>query len=74
MIKHFVDIDSFSIKEINQIFSLAMKFKKNEKKYKNILNNKSLALLFEKESTRTRVSFNIGMQKLGGKVIELNFN
>ena len=74
MIKHFVDIDSFSIKEINQIFSLAMKFKKNEKKYKNILNNKSLALLFEKESTRTRVSFNIGMQKLGGNVIELNFN
>ena len=73
MIKHFVDIDNFSIKEINKIFSLAIKFKKNEKKYKNVLNNKTLALLFEKESTRTRVSFNIGMQKLGGKVIELNF-
>ena len=73
MIKHFVDIENFSSKEINKIFLLAMKFKKNEKKYKNILNNKSLALLFEKESTRTRVSFNIGMQKLGGKVIELDY-
>ena len=49
MIKHFVDIDNFSIKEINKIFSLAIKFKKNEKKYKNVLNNKTLALLFEKE-------------------------
>ena len=36
------------------------------------MQSKSLALLFEKESTRTRVSFNIGMQKLGGKVIELD--
>ena len=73
MIKHFVDIENFSSKEINKIFLLAMKFKKNEKKYITILQNKSLALLFEKESTRTRTSFNIGMQKLGGKVIELDY-
>ena len=73
MIKHFIDIENFSSKEINTIFLLAMKFKKNEKKYNTILQNKSLALLFEKESTRTRTSFNIGMQKLGGKVIELDY-
>ena len=72
MIKHFVDIDNFSKNEINKIFLLATKFKKNQKKYIKLLQSKSLALLFEKESTRTRVSFNIGMQKLGGKVIELD--
>ena len=74
MIKHFVDIDDFSIEEIKKIFLLSKKFKKNNKKYNKVLQNKSLALLFEKESTRTRVSFNIGMQKLGGNVIELDLN
>ncbi len=73
MIKHFVDIDNFSKKELSKILIVAKKFKNNEKKYSKLLQNKSLALLFEKESTRTRVSFNIGMQKLGGKVIELDF-
>tara|TARA_Y100001970_G_scaffold51390_1_gene65041 strand:+ start:35 stop:943 length:909 start_codon:yes stop_codon:yes gene_type:complete len=72
MIKHFLDLDNFTKKELINILSFANKIKKNQKKYSNILNNKSLGLLFEKESTRTRVSFNIGMKKLGGNVIELD--
>ena len=72
MIKHFIDLDNFTKTELRNILSFASKIKKNQKKYSNILNNKSLGLLFEKESTRTRVSFNIGMQKLGGNVIELD--
>ena len=72
MIKHFIDLDNFTKTELRNILSFATKIKKNQKKYSNILNNKSLGLLFEKESTRTRVSFNIGMQKLGGNVIELD--
>jgi len=72
MIKHFIDLDNFTKIELRNILSFASKIKKNQKKYSNILNNKSLGLLFEKESTRTRVSFNIGMQKLGGNVIELD--
>ena len=72
MIKHFVDLDNFTKTELRNILSFATKIKKNQKKYSNILNNKSLGLLFEKESTRTRVSFNIGMQQLGGNVIELD--
>ena len=72
MIKHFIDLDNFTKTELRNILSFATKIKKNQKKYSNILNNKSLGLLFEKESTRTRVSFNIGMQQLGGNVIELD--
>ena len=72
MIKHFIDLDDFSKIELRNILNFATKIKKNQSKYSNILNNKSLGLLFEKESTRTRVSFNIGMQKLGGNVIELD--
>ena len=72
MIKHFIDLDNFTKTELRNILSIAKQIKKNQKKYSNILNNKSLGLLFEKESTRTRVSFNIGMQKLGGNVIELD--
>ena len=72
MIKHFIDLDNFTKTELRNILNFAAKIKKNQKKYSNILNNKSLGLLFEKESTRTRVSFNIGMQQLGGNVIELD--
>ena len=72
MIKHFIDLDNFTKTELRNILRFATKIKKNQKKYSNILNTKSLGLLFEKESTRTRVSFNIGMQKLGGNVIELD--
>ena len=72
MIKHFIDLDNFTKTELRNILRFATKIKKNQKKYSNILNTKSLGLLFEKESTRTRVSFNIGMQKLGGNAIELD--
>ena len=72
MIKHFIDLDRFTKKELRQILSFAQKIKKNPPQYSSLLNSKSLGLLFEKQSTRTRLSFNIGMQKIGGHVIELN--
>ena len=72
MIKHFIDIDNFSLRELDLILSKAQKLKKNNTRYEKLFNNKSLGLLFQKESTRTRLSFYIGMQKLGGSVIELD--
>ena len=74
MIKHFIDLDSFRKKELRQILSFAQIIKKNPLKYSSLLKSKSLGLLFEKQSTRTRLSFSIGMQKIGGHVIELNKN
>ena len=72
--KHFIDINNFSKKKIDEIILLAKKIKKNPKKYSSICKDKTLALIFEKQSLRTRLSFSIGMQKLGGNFLELNSN
>ncbi len=72
MNKNFIDIDDFSKKELNLILNLAKKIKNKKTNYSNLLKNKSLGLLFQKESTRTRVSFTVGMHKMGGHVIELD--
>ena len=69
--KHFIDINNFKKTEIDEIISLAKKIKKNPKKYSSSCKNKTLGLIFEKQSLRTRLSFNVGMQKLGGTVLEL---
>ena len=72
MIKHFIDIGNFSLRELDLILSTAKKIKKNSTRYEKLFKNKSLGLLFQKESSRTRLSFSIGMQKFGGNVIELD--
>ncbi len=69
--KHFIDINNFKKKEIDEIISFAKKIKKNPKKYSSSCKDKTLGLIFEKQSLRTRLSFNVGMQKLGGSVLEL---
>ena len=69
--KHFIDINNLKKKEIDEIISLAKKIKKNPKKFNSFCKDKTLGLIFEKQSLRTRLSFNVGMQKLGGSVIEL---
>ena len=72
MVKHFIDIDDFEISELKKILIFAKKIKKNPNKYNNSLNSKTLGMIFEKQSTRTRLSFYVGMKKMGGNVIELN--
>ncbi len=69
--KHFIDINNLKKKEIDEIISLAKKIKKYPKKYSSSCKDKTLGLIFEKQSLRTRLSFNVGMQKLGGSVLEL---
>ena len=73
-IRHFIDLENYAKKELRQILSFAKKIKKKPHHYSSFLQSKSLGLLFEKQSTRTRLSFAIGMQKIGGHVIELKNN
>ena len=72
MNKNFIDISHFNKKQLDEIITLAKKIKKNPKKYYSVCKDKTLGMIFEKQSLRTRLSFNIGMQKLGGRVLELN--
>ncbi len=72
MVNNFIDINNFKKKQLDEIVNLAVKLKKNPKKYSSILKDKTLGLIFTKQSLRTRLSFAVGMQKLGGNVIELN--
>jgi len=70
--KHFIDISDFQIKKLDSIIQKAKQIKKNPTKYSSKCKNKTLGMIFQKDSTRTRVSFTVGFQKLGGNVLELN--
>jgi ornithine carbamoyltransferase len=65
-------ITTLSATEINEIFSIADAIKSGRQKAK--MENKVLALLFEKPSTRTRVSFEAAMARLGGSSIYIDKN
>jgi ornithine carbamoyltransferase len=66
--KHFLDIDKIHADDLRAILDLAVKLKK---KNEQLLKGKFLASIFEKPSTRTRVSFEVGMKELGGDVVTM---
>ena len=72
-IRHFLRVSDLSYNEIQKLFERSTELKKQvkEKVFKQELQNRTLILLFEKHSTRTRLSFEIGMQQLGGSSIVL---
>jgi ornithine carbamoyltransferase len=72
--KDILTLGELDKKEILDILDLATKLKKDLKKgvSKPLLKNKTLAMIFQKPSTRTRVSFETGMFQLGGHAINLS--
>ena len=64
--KNFLDISELNHEKFLNIFSI--------KDDKNFLKNKTIGLLFEKPSTRTRLSFSVAINQLGGNVIDLNLD
>jgi len=71
MKKDLISIKDLSVKEIEGIFNLTDKLKKEPGKFKKAMESKTLALVFEKPSNRTYVSFAVGMYQLGGNSIYL---
>jgi ornithine carbamoyltransferase len=71
--KHFLDIENHSPVELQNLLDLAVELKKEHKSGGNapILNGKSLAMVFQKPSLRTRVSFEMAMQHIGGHALYL---
>ena len=74
--RHFLTLRDFSKEEILEMIALAQKIKAEAKKKEFIpyLENQTLAMIFEKSSTRTRVSFEVGIYQLGGIGLFLSKN
>ncbi len=72
--KHLLKLKDLSKKEITEILNLAdqLKYEKKNGIEHHILKGKTLGLIFEKSSTRTRVSFEVGMYDLGGNALFLS--
>ena len=72
--KHFLDIDQFDQKTLRTILDRGHELKKarTHADAPKPLSGKTLVMIFEKPSTRTRVSFQVGMQELGGHIVLLN--
>ncbi len=74
--RHFLTLKDFTKDEILEMIDLAFELKhdlKNSKEHK-LLKDKTLGMIFEKSSTRTRVSFEVGMYQLGGHALFLSSN
>ena len=73
-IRHFLTLMDFTQDELQQLLARAIEMKKDFKagKIHEPLKNKTLAMIFEKSSTRTRVSFEAGMNQLGGHAMFLS--
>src|SRR5947199_10520905 len=68
--RHFLDIDQYDTGELRSMIDLGVAYKNG--RHDRPLEGKTLAMIFEKPSTRTRVSFELAMRQLGGEVIILN--
>jgi ornithine carbamoyltransferase len=72
--KHFLSLKDWSREEIELLFELSAALKASPENYKAALEGRSLAMIFQKPSTRTRVSFEVGMHQLGGQALFLSSN
>lgn len=71
MKKDFITIHDLSTYEFQEMMDLTEKMKKNPGKYRKVLKDKILAMVFQKPSLRTRMTFEVGMLQLGGEAVYL---
>ena len=72
--RHFLQETDFSRDEVAQIFALARRLKQERGRHEKPLLGQTWAMIFAKSSTRTRVSFEVGIHELGGNPLFLNKN
>ena len=72
MKKDFLTLKDYSKEEIKYLLDLSGKIKKDKNSYSKVLEDKNIAMLFDKYSTRTRLSFEVGIKQLGGNSIYLD--
>ena len=70
--RHLISVHDLTAAEVAGLFRLAADVKAHPEKYRTAMSHKSLAMIFEKSSTRTRVSFEVGMVQMGGHALFLS--
>ncbi len=72
-IKHLMTLKDWTSEEIREVIDESIKIKRKPEEYRTVLEDKSLAMIFQKTSTRTRVSFEVAMTQLGGHAIYMDW-
>lgn len=72
-VRHMINFKDWSGAELRQVLDLAVKVKQNQKQYWNALDHLTLGMIFQKTSTRTRVSYEVAMTQLGGHAIFMDW-
>jgi len=70
---HLLTLKDWAPKQIEEVINRSIAIKKNPAKYRTALRDKSLAMIFQKTSTRTRVSFEVAMTQLCGHALYLDW-
>ncbi|MEM0048952.1 MAG: ornithine carbamoyltransferase [Candidatus Bathyarchaeia archaeon] len=70
---HLLNFKGWSGEQIMEVVNKGLEVKRNPSEYRNALSGKSLAMIFQKTSTRTRVSFEVAMTQMGGHAIYLDW-
>jgi ornithine carbamoyltransferase len=70
---HLLTLKDLSPSQIEGVIEKSIEIKKNPVKYRTVLEDKSLAMIFQKTSTRTRVSFEVAMTQLGGHALFIDW-
>jgi len=71
--KHLPNLKALSANDIQEILDKSVEIKANPRGFENLLHGESLAMIFQKTSTRTRVSFEVAMTELGGHAIFIDW-
>jgi len=70
---HLINFKELTAQQLNALIDLGIEVKHNPEKYLKALAHKSLALIFQKTSTRTRVAFEVAMTQLGGHALYIDW-
>src|SRR5512136_1874547 len=66
---HLLALKDWTPKQITDVIDESIKIKRNSRPYRTALKDKSLAMIFQKTSTRTRISFEVAMTQMGGHAL-----
>lgn len=73
LLVHLLTLKDWSSKEVRELIDSSLEIKRNPAEYEFALEGKSLAMIFQKTSTRTRLSFEVGMTQLGGHAVYMDW-